>query len=59
MPACAKVFGFLSDQKTCDRPYGHTGSHTAEGTVMRGGRDQEDEERTRFVLTLASRGSGP
>lgn len=48
---CAKQFGFFSSGlHHCDRPYGHTGPHTAGENSLGGGRDVEDEARTRFVL---------
>jgi hypothetical protein len=52
---CAKEFGFVIGVvmlRHCDRPYGHTGEHTAAGDLnMRGGRDAEDEARTMWALT--------
>lgn len=49
---CAKPFGFLgAGLSRCDRPYGHTGPHTAEGDSISGARDAEDEARTMFALT--------
>jgi hypothetical protein len=52
LPQCEKAFGFLSNPAICDRPYGHTGSHSAEGIAMRGGRDSVDEERTTRVIAM-------
>ena len=53
---CAKQFGFHgfggpSILSRCDRPYGHTGAHAAEGFGFTGARDADDEARTMFVLT--------
>lgn len=56
---CARQFGWMSTRAHCDRPYGHTGPHTAEKLpLMAGARDAEDEARTVFVLTQLL-GDGP
>jgi len=59
---CAKQFGWLAGGmlSNCDRPYGHTGAHTAEGSFYSGGRDAEDEVRTVAVINrLASLQANP
>jgi hypothetical protein len=58
---CAKTFGFVGFRSPsllyrCDRPYGHTGPHTAADVFMTGGRDAEDEDRTVTVLTRLLKG---
>lgn len=53
---CAKQFGWFgwngkgSLLSNCDRPYGHTGAHSAEGFHMKGGRGSDDDARTNEVL---------
>ena len=56
---CAKSFGFLgTGLSRCERPYGHTGPHTADGYNYSGARDSEDEARTMFALTqILTRGA--
>lgn len=47
---CAKQFGWPPTFYRCNRPYGHTGPHTAEPCVISGARDDQDDARTNFVL---------
>ena len=53
---CTEQFGLVGWDDVppilsrCDRPYGHTGAHMAEGSGMSGGRTPSDDERTNAVL---------
>lgn len=55
---CARQFGWLGAVvHRCDRPYGHTGPHAADGSAMTGERNAEDEARTATVLAQLLQGS--
>lgn len=50
---CAKQFGIWGVAESlanCDRPFGHTGAHAADGATFTGARDPDDDQRTIAVL---------